>query len=740
MSICIGRGLRFLRSSSLNRGYNGGLCATWSLPLSRPAWWTSAGHDRPAKSVIAAPTLDSLEMTTTPRLRGYNATFFSTSSASPVPDSEPPQSISNQSPSKTSSTSSRNNGRIFLLSGSALALVVALVLADKGRRRSALFWANAFPIYLHYRSLDLAYRQNADYAAWLFGGDRDDVFQSLHYRYSPRVKRLCLSLRGLYLKNAQFMSLREDVVPEPYLTWCRQLQHEAPVCLTAEEARKILCEDLEKVKKQTDENVGNQSSTGKSAGARNVDPKVSKDGTLDIEKQFFERLNLEKPIGSAAIGMVYRGKFYTDETRKGTVDVAVKIQVPGTEKLFRSDMATMRAFCHLAYPSFVPQLSELEQMFLTEFDYEREANNLNKVRAHWLASCARDNSNSSAAAVAWQEAGRGLYQFLNRILIQPLAFLWRKRTVPAISTSAQEQQHSPAPRQQEVNERRQKIVALGSADWKRIYVPEALLASKNILVMEYVEGNTLIQGLELLVQKLADKKNVSKEQLEAELRERIRVEGYESLADAKARFQLARLRYGGDVVAINPAEVLERLLHFFCRQVLVDGCHQADPHPGNYLLLPDGRLGCIDFGQMKEVPIRKRLALARLIVALDEGERAVDAEVREKHDAEANRIAVEELGARSDKMSDKLRLQVLRFWMSEDHPDLYTRGGKENLDSLVRRWHQEDPRGTIDEDIITVNRAAFMIRSLCMHLGIYVRLLDFWRPYADQILMTQKEK
>ncbi len=36
-------------------------------------------------------------------------------------------------------------------------------------------------------------------------------------------------------------------------------------------------------------------------------------------------------------------------------------------------------------------------------------------------------------------------------------------------------------------------------------------------------------------------------------------------------------------------------------QLFRDGFFHADPHPGNVLLLPDGRLGLIDFGQCKRL-------------------------------------------------------------------------------------------------------------------------------------------
>ncbi len=46
----------------------------------------------------------------------------------------------------------------------------------------------------------------------------------------------------------------------------------------------------------------------------------------------------------------------------------------------------------------------------------------------------------------------------------------------------------------------------------------------------------------------------------------------------------------------------------------------GDPHPGNYLLLPDGRVGFLDFGMVRRVPIEhleRERALGRAIAGRD---------------------------------------------------------------------------------------------------------------------------
>jgi ubiquinone biosynthesis protein len=59
------------------------------------------------------------------------------------------------------------------------------------------------------------------------------------------------------------------------------------------------------------------------------------------------------------------------------------------------------------------------------------------------------------------------------------------------------------------------------------------------------------------------------------------------------------------------------LLNALLSQIMRDGVFHADPHPGNVLLLDDGRLGLLDFGSVGRLdPIVQR-ALARLLVAVD---------------------------------------------------------------------------------------------------------------------------
>jgi len=75
---------------------------------------------------------------------------------------------------------------------------------------------------------------------------------------------------------------------------------------------------------------------------------------------------------------------------------------------------------------------------------------------------------------------------------------------------------------------------------------------------------------------------------------------------------LARLELDGAVLA-------EQLFQAYLDQILVEGFFHADPHPGNVLLTPDGRLALVDVGMVARVPKTQRHLLVKLLLALSDG-------------------------------------------------------------------------------------------------------------------------
>lgn len=64
--------------------------------------------------------------------------------------------------------------------------------------------------------------------------------------------------------------------------------------------------------------------------------------------------------------------------------------------------------------------------------------------------------------------------------------------------------------------------------------------------------------------------------------------------------------------------LISKLVYFYTTQMLVKGYFHADPHPGNLLVTKEGDLVLLDFGMVKTVPNKIRLAIIELLKAANE--------------------------------------------------------------------------------------------------------------------------
>ncbi len=105
----------------------------------------------------------------------------------------------------------------------------------------------------------------------------------------------------------------------------------------------------------------------------------------------------------------------------------------------------------------------------------------------------------------------------------------------------------------------------------------------------------------------------------------------------------------------------EILYRFFIGSLYRTGHFSADPHPGNYLLMEDGRVAFIDFGMNKKIPRERIAAETRWLRAVME------------EDAEGLHRQMAELGffdPADERITPELLLHYLRavtWWWIEDH-------------------------------------------------------------------------
>jgi ubiquinone biosynthesis protein len=115
------------------------------------------------------------------------------------------------------------------------------------------------------------------------------------------------------------------------------------------------------------------------------------------------------------------------------------------------------------------------------------------------------------------------------------------------------------------------------------------------------------------------------------------------------------LRAAGPLIddrGLDRAALSRALLRSMVYQITEGGVFHADPHPGNVLLLSDGRLALLDFGSVGRLDARQRLALQDLLLALGRGDPA------------AFRDALLELVTRGEEIDELLLERALGQFMA----------------------------------------------------------------------------
>lgn len=287
----------------------------------------------------------------------------------------------------------------------------------------------------------------------------------------------------------------------------------------------------------------------------------------------------EEPLGSASIGQVHRATLRPTTTGGRTREVAVKVQYPDAERSFALDMSTIRTFCAMFAPEQLIMLDELTRSLEGEFDYRREAENLASVRSNLTKG----------------------------------GFLPREVAVPR---------------------------------------PELPLCTRRMLVMEMLPGPKLVDGVRDYARGVAAREGVTLAEFEARKRRELdergvapryegpsarRVAAYATWLRARDAVHnaggalynavfarplgLRRVGRRQTVPPPNAPRIMDVLMRVHGHQLLIDGCFQADPHGGNFLLLPDGRVGLIDFGATKQLTRGERLSACILYAAIARGDR-----------------------------------------------------------------------------------------------------------------------
>ncbi|MCJ8499565.1 ABC1 kinase family protein [Desulfatitalea alkaliphila] len=173
---------------------------------------------------------------------------------------------------------------------------------------------------------------------------------------------------------------------------------------------------------------------------------------------------------------------------------------------------------------------------------------------------------------------------------------------------------------------------------------------------------------------------------------------------------------------IDPREVAMIGLRSFSRQLMQSGIFHADPHPGNTIVMYDGRVGLVDFGIVGYLDEETMLQIAHLFLGFAE------------HDYD---LVMDAFAAAGLVDPDTMDLHSLRMDLKEVAEPFYGRSlstiaVKDVYDQVMRLVYKY--RIVLPRNLLLLLKTFIQTEALGKILGSDASLLEVTRPYARRLM------
>lgn len=175
----------------------------------------------------------------------------------------------------------------------------------------------------------------------------------------------------------------------------------------------------------------------------------------------------------------------------------------------------------------------------------------------------------------------------------------------------------------------------------------------------------------------------------------------------------------GTMARLAKGNILKDLTKAYGHMILKDGFFQADPHPGNILVMSKGKIALLDYGQVKELPNQMRLDYAKLVLAMNAGNPSEMGRCFEKLGIVLGKN-VESNPTLFSLMASSLFDTKLPSGCSTSDPF--------KKDSLLKQI----PVNNFPKDLFFVLRTIQILRGLSVGMGIRYSCVEIWNDLAKE--------
>ena len=512
---------------------------------------------------------------------------------------------------------------------------------------------------------------------------KKQLIKSLHQTNAPKIFQVMIDLGGLYIKLGQVLSVTALPIPEEYRERFRTLQSNVP-------SR----EDFELV----------------------VKPTLEKELGAPLN-EIFDSVE-EIPCGAASIGQAHRA------TLKSTKEqVVIKVQYPDAKWQVPADIECVGQFLQICVwfglvdeSASTLSFEEFSRQFLAELDYETEKNNLMEVYVSSLDPRAPYMKKGVVLPRVYDDLCTK--QVITMTYLpgpkfeeearQQLAFLGidTKKGIKSIVKDAQ--------RQHDITNNTHLDNAVGNELALSPKNTKSWIVTATRIVRNLVSVDAMLMLVRMSRRAIIWSTVAAVKSIQAASALQIVPTTWETWADDRqnAILQADRLDWTQDAVYT--------LLDVHGYQILNQGLFNADPHPGNILVVQDEnnpkqqpKIGLIDYGQCKRLTSNERLKVAKLIVSIAD---------KESDEIIANHFRGMGMTTKND--SSRFLAEFGRLMFDSFQP--------KHLDhSWHKELHKEDRVLYFPRELSMVYRTSLLLRGLAMSLQFNPSVGEQWRHHAQ---------
>mmetsp|Transcript_54848 Transcript_54848/g.133197 ORF Transcript_54848/g.133197 Transcript_54848/m.133197 type:complete len:763 (-) Transcript_54848:185-2473(-) len=584
---------------------------------------------------------------------------------------------------------------------------------------------------------------------------KSSMYQALHDRNAPKIFDIMVSLGGLYVKLGQVLSVTALPVPSQYRELFKTLQSNVPGH-----------EEFESVILPTIQN------------------EFGNDRPLD---EMFESIE-EIPVGCASIGQAHRAKMWlkTKSTTKDenkehqidvnesensnsnksswssdqdeTIDVIIKVQYPDARWQVPADIDCVGDFLKLCvYFGVIDESSaslsfeEFSRQFLSELEYTNEAKNLHETyesstdpnspyirRGVVIPEPFRDYCTDRVIVMTYLpgpkfeesarkqleslgiDTKRGMHAVFEESEAKEAAILTDENDDPVLSPSSSQPTPSPPSTKSASASSKSFKQSLLTSSWTLSLAESVgkLVGMDNIFFLVRLARYMYLRVTATTVRGIEAASNLS-----------IVPTSWSDWAKQheNAAYQAAMLDWTQDAI--------DSLFDVHGYQIFDIGLFNADPHPGNILVLnpsnsdDEGRqptissrtmdgvqLGLIDWGQCKRLDTDERARVAKLIVSVADG--APDEVIASNF---------REMGIKTKNDSTKFLAEFAKLMFGSFRPEHMSH-------SWHRKLHEMDRVTYFPNELSMVYRTSLLLRGLAMSFQFNVSVGEKWYNHATRAL------